>query len=64
MLRHGLALVGPEPAICSLAPAPLLLLVRCSTRRVGATPGSKLEEAEWLGVPVIDEAGLLELVLG
>jgi DNA ligase (NAD+) len=30
----------------------------------GTSPGSKLAKAEKLGVPVIDEAGLLELVGG
>jgi DNA ligase (NAD+) len=39
----------------------------CSAIRTaifGPTPGSKLEKAERLGVPVIDEAGLLELLPG
>jgi DNA ligase (NAD+) len=30
----------------------------------GASPGSKLAKAEKLAVPVIDEAGLLELLKG
>ena len=30
----------------------------------GETAGSKLEKAERLGVPVLDEAGLLELLDG
>ena len=30
----------------------------------GASPGSKLEKAERLSVPVLDEAGLLELLSG
>jgi DNA ligase (NAD+) len=30
----------------------------------GASPGSKLEKAERLSIPVLDEAGLLELLAG